>query len=87
MYIVWTIIIGFVVGLLARAVMPGKDSAGFIVTTVLGVIGAFVAGMLGRTLGLYNEGEPAGFLMSVAGAVVALFIYKMVVDRPSIQAR
>ena len=78
MSIIWTIIIGFVVGLIARALMPGRDPTGFIITTVLGIAGALVGSFLGRALGLYAEGEPAGLIVSVLGAVVLLFIYRMV---------
>lgn len=83
MSILWMIIIGFVVGLLARALMPGKDPAGFIVTVLLGIVGSFVAGFLGQSLGLYNQGEPAGLLMSVVGAMLVLFIYRMAIGRRS----
>ena len=76
MGIIWTIIIGFVIGLLARLIMPGKDSHGFILTTVLGIVGAFVGKYLGLALGLYQEGEPAGFFMSIIGALAVLFVYK-----------
>lgn len=84
MSILWMIIIGFVVGLLARAIMPGKDSAGFIVTVLLGIVGSFLAGFLGQSMGLYAQGEPAGLLMSVVGAVIVLAIYRAVVGRRSI---
>lgn len=81
MSIIWTIIIGFIVGLVARFVMPGKDSVGFILTTLLGIIGAVVGTFLGQGLGLYREGEPAGFLMSVLGAFIILFIYNRLSKR------
>ncbi len=87
MYIIWTIIIGFVIGLIARAVMPGKDPGGFIVTTVLGIVGAFLGSFLGRAMGLYNEGEPAGFLMSVVGALIVLFLYKKFAGTSTIEQR
>lgn len=83
MAILWMIIIGFVVGLLARALMPGKDPAGFIVTCLLGIVGAFVGGFVGQVLGLYAQGEPAGLLMSVFGAMIVLFIYRAAVGRRS----
>ena len=57
--------------------MPGRDPGGFIVTTILGIVGAVVGGFLGRTLGFYGPGEPAGFLMATLGAVVLLFIYRL----------
>lgn len=79
MSILWMIIIGFVVGLLARAIMPGRDPAGIIMTIVLGIVGSFIAGFLGQALGLYNSGEPAGFLASILGAMLVLFIYRQAV--------
>lgn len=74
MTIIWTIIIGFIVGLVARFVMPGRDSMGFVFTTLLGIVGALIAQMLGQGLGWYLPGEPAGFIASVVGAVLVLFI-------------
>ncbi|XGC80932.1 GlsB/YeaQ/YmgE family stress response membrane protein [Bdellovibrio bacteriovorus] len=74
MGIVWTIIIGFFVGLVARFIMPGKDKAGFILTTILGILGAVIGGYIGQALGFYTVGEPAGFIMSVLGALILLFI-------------
>jgi uncharacterized membrane protein YeaQ/YmgE (transglycosylase-associated protein family) len=81
MSILWMIVVGFVVGLIARALMPGRDSAGFIMTVVLGIIGSVVAGFLGSSLGLYRQGEPAGLLASVVGAMIVLFIYRAVAGR------
>lgn len=78
MSIIITIIIGFFVGLIARAVMPGKDMMGFIWTTLLGIGGAIVGKFVGQALGFYKEGEPAGFFMSVIGAVILLLIYHLV---------
>ena len=71
------ILFGLVVGIIAKLLMPGRDPGGFIVTTILGIVGAVVGGFLGRTLGFYGPGEPAGFLMATLGAVVLLFIYRM----------
>jgi uncharacterized membrane protein YeaQ/YmgE (transglycosylase-associated protein family) len=71
------ILFGLVVGIVAKLLMPGRDPGGFIITTVLGIVGAVVGGFLGRTLGLYGPGEPAGFLMATLGAVVLLFIYRL----------
>ncbi|MEN9845295.1 MAG: hypothetical protein RIS36_442 [Pseudomonadota bacterium] len=76
MTILWTIIIGFVVGVIARALMPGRDPGGFIITTVLGIAGALVGSLVGRVLGFYGEGEPAGLIMSVIGAVLLLVGYR-----------
>jgi len=81
MDILWTIIIGLIVGALAKLVMPGKDPGGIIVTILLGIVGAFVGTFLGRALGLYSPGEPAGWIMSVIGAVIVLLIYRMVTGR------
>lgn len=78
MHLIWTLIVGFVVGLLARAVMPGRDAAGFIVTILLGIAGSFVASWAGTKLHLYAPGQPAGFLASIVGAVILLAIYRMV---------
>jgi uncharacterized membrane protein YeaQ/YmgE (transglycosylase-associated protein family) len=76
-----TLIIGLLAGAVARFLMPGRDPAGFIVTMVLGVIGAFVATYLGRVIGWYNEGEAAGFIGAVVGALIVLFVYRLIVGR------
>lgn len=76
--LIGAIIIGFFAGLIARAIHPGNDKAGFIVTTIVGIVGALVATYLGRAMGWYADGEAAGFIMSVVGAIVVLFIYNMV---------
>ena len=78
MSIVWTILIGFVAGLVARAIKPGDDSAGFIMTTVIGIAGSLIATYLGQAMGWYTAGQGAGFIASVVGAIVLLFIYGMV---------
>jgi uncharacterized membrane protein YeaQ/YmgE (transglycosylase-associated protein family) len=71
---VWMAVIGFVVGLIARAVLPGTQSLGIILTAVLGIAGSFLAGFAGRALGWYTDGQPIGFLASVIGAIVLLLI-------------
>ena len=76
--IIGTIIIGFVAGLLARALKPGDDKLGFIWTIVLGVAGSFLAKFIGEALGWYKEGDPVGFIASVVGAILLLFIYGMI---------
>jgi uncharacterized membrane protein YeaQ/YmgE (transglycosylase-associated protein family) len=73
------ILFGLVIGAIAKLLMPGRDPGGFIVTILLGVAGALLGGFLGRALGWYREGEAAGFLMSLIGAVVLLVIYRMVI--------
>lgn len=75
MGIVWGVLIGFVIGLCARALRPGKDPMGCIATIVIGILGSVVGGALGRFFGLYADGEPASFIVSVIGAVLVLFIY------------
>ena len=75
--LIGAIIIGFFAGLIARAIHPGDDKAGFVITTVVGIAGALVTTFLGRAMGWYADGEAAGFIMSVVGAIVVLFIYNM----------
>ena len=81
MSIVGTILLGFVVGLLARALKPGNDKLGLIMTTLLGVAGSLLAKYAGVALGLYQEGEAAGWIASIVGAVVLLVIYSLVKGR------
>ena len=71
---VWMAVIGFVVGLIARAMLPGTQNVGIVMTSLLGIGGSFLAGMAGRALGWYAEGDAAGFIASVLGAVLLLFI-------------
>ena len=78
MTLVWTVLIGFVIGLVARGVMPGRDPMGFVFTTLLGTVGAMIAQLLGQAVGFYHDGEPAGFLASVVGSLVLLFIGRRV---------
>ena len=81
MSIVWTILIGFVAGLVARALKPGNDSAGFIITTLIGIAGSLIATYLGQAMGWYTAGQGAGFIASVVGAIVLLFIWGMIKKR------
>jgi uncharacterized membrane protein YeaQ/YmgE (transglycosylase-associated protein family) len=81
MHILITLIVGLVVGALAKLVMPGKDPGGFIITALLGVAGAFIAGALGHSLGWYAIGEGPGLIASILGAVILLAIYRAVVGR------
>lgn len=74
MGILYTIIIGFLVGLLARFIKPGNDNYGFIVTTLVGIAGAFLGAFLGQAFGIYTVGEPAGFIGAVIGAIIVLAI-------------
>jgi uncharacterized membrane protein YeaQ/YmgE (transglycosylase-associated protein family) len=79
MNILWTILIGFAVGLIARAVMPGRDDLNVGWTAALGISGALLGAVIGRSTGLYGQNEPAGFVVSVLGAILVLSIYRYVV--------
>lgn len=82
MTIIWTIIIGFIVGVIAKFLMPGKNEpSGFIMTTILGVVGAFVASFLGQALGFYAPGEGAGFIGAIIGAIIVLYVWSLVVKK------
>jgi uncharacterized membrane protein YeaQ/YmgE (transglycosylase-associated protein family) len=81
MSIIWIIVVGLVVGLIARAVMPGEQKMGLILTTVLGVAGSFVAGYLGQAIGWYQAGQGAGFIGSIAGALILLFGYGLLAKK------
>ena len=83
MGIIGTIIIGFLAGLVAKFLHPGRDPAGFIVTTLLGIVGAFVATYLGQAVGWYRAGEGAGFIGAIVGAVLVLAIYTFATRRSS----
>ena len=83
MSIIWTLIIGLLVGLIAKALMPGKDPGGFIVTALLGIAGAVIAHFVGRSMNWYGDGQPAGFIASVVGAIALLAVYRMVTGRKS----
>jgi uncharacterized membrane protein YeaQ/YmgE (transglycosylase-associated protein family) len=74
MSILWMVVVGLVVGLLARAIMPGTQSLGLILTALLGIAGSFVAGYLGQIVGIYQAGQGAGFIGSVVGALILLFV-------------
>lgn len=81
MFILWMLIVGLVVGALAKLVMPGRDPGGILITILLGVAGSMVAGFLGRALGWYGEYQGAGLIASVLGAVLLLAIYRMILGR------
>jgi len=81
MAIITTIIVGLVVGLIAKVLMPGKDPGGWIVTILIGIAGAFVGTLIGRAVGLYDRGEAAGWIVSIVGAVLLLWIYRLVTKR------
>jgi uncharacterized membrane protein YeaQ/YmgE (transglycosylase-associated protein family) len=76
MHILWTILIGFIVGVVAKFLMPGdKEPTGFILTAILGIVGAFVATFLGQAIGWYGPGDSAGFIGGVVGAIIVLAVY------------
>ena len=82
MHLLWTLIVGLVVGALAKLIMPGRDPGGVIVTMLLGVVGAFVARLLGGTVGLYRTGDNGpGLVASILGAIIVLAIYRVAVGR------
>ncbi|WP_313952367.1 GlsB/YeaQ/YmgE family stress response membrane protein [Accumulibacter sp.] len=81
MGIIWTIVLGFVIGVIAKLIHPGKENMGFVVTVVLGIAGSFAAGVVGQFLGWYRAGEGAGFIASVIMAVIILLIYGKLRDR------
>jgi uncharacterized membrane protein YeaQ/YmgE (transglycosylase-associated protein family) len=73
----WMILVGLVVGAIAKLLMPGNDPGGFIVTILLGIVGSIIAGSIGRAIGWYQEGEPAGFIASIFGAILLLYLYRV----------
>lgn len=81
MHILSTLLIGLIVGIVAKLLRPGKDPGGFIITILLGIAGAFVAHGIGRGLGWYSDGAPAGFIASVVGAVLLLLVYRLIARR------
>ena len=82
MGIIWTIVIGFVAGVIAKFIMPGKNEpSGFVLTTILGIVGSVVASYLGQALGWYAPGEGAGLIGAVVGAIVVLFVWGIIATR------
>ena len=78
---IWTILIGFLVGVVAKLITPGKDPAGFFITAIIGIVGSLVALLIGRALGWYAEGAAPGFVASVVGAIILLVIYHAITRR------
>ena len=78
--ILGTLVIGLIVGVIAKLLMPGRDPGGCLITILLGIAGAFVAGFLGRAIGWYEPGQPAGFIASVIGAMLVLLVYRLIGD-------
>ena len=79
--LLWVCIIGLIVGVVAKFLMPGRDPGGFIITILLGIAGSFVGTRIGRALGFYQEGATAGFIMSVIGAMILLFVYHLIFSK------
>lgn len=79
--LLWTALIGLIIGAVAKLIMPGKDPGGWIITMLLGLAGSFVAGYLGRLVGWYKEGQSAGFIMSVLGAILLLYLYRVLIAK------
>jgi uncharacterized membrane protein YeaQ/YmgE (transglycosylase-associated protein family) len=78
MDILWTILVGLVVGVIAKFLMPGKDPGGLIITILLGIAGSIVATYIGQHLGWYREGQPAGFIGAILGAILILMVYRLI---------
>jgi uncharacterized membrane protein YeaQ/YmgE (transglycosylase-associated protein family) len=83
MGVIWTIVLGFVIGLIAKLIHPGKENMGLIMTIMIGIAGSFLAGIIGQFLGWYKAGEGAGFIASVIVAIVLLVIYGKIKDKTS----
>ncbi|MDQ2916830.1 MAG: GlsB/YeaQ/YmgE family stress response membrane protein [Pseudomonadota bacterium] len=81
MHIIWTILIGFVVGLLAKFVMPGRDPGGFFITAAIGIIGSLIATYGGQAIGIYQGNESAGFFGAFIGAIILLILYRLLVHK------
>ncbi len=84
MHFLWMLLIGLIVGALAKLIMPGRDPGGIIVTMLLGVAGALVGGLIGRAVGLYGPNQGAGFFMSLLGAIILLALYRMIIRRRTV---
>jgi uncharacterized membrane protein YeaQ/YmgE (transglycosylase-associated protein family) len=87
MHLIGTIVIGFLAGVVAKLLTPGRDPGGFIITTILGIVGAFVATYLGQAVGWYRADEGAGFIGAVVGAIILLVVYHMIANRSAASRR
>ncbi len=81
MHILGWILFGLVVGIVAKFLMPGRDPGGFVITAILGIVGALVGGFVGRSIGWYGEGDPVGFVMAVIGSIILLAVYRVTLGR------
>jgi uncharacterized membrane protein YeaQ/YmgE (transglycosylase-associated protein family) len=85
MGVIGWIIFGLIVGIVAKFLMPGRDPGGFVITAIIGIVGALLGGYLGRAIGWYREGEPAGFVVAVIGSIVLLALYRLMVGRRTLR--
>lgn len=83
MGIIWTIVLGFIIGVIAKLIHPGKENMGFVMTILLGIAGSFLAGVIGQSIGWYKAGEGAGFIASVIVTILLLVIYGKIKGKPS----
>lgn len=81
MTILWTILIGFIVGIVAKFLTPGRDPGGFIITVLIGIAGSFIATYVGAAMGWYQNGQPAGFIAAVLGSIVLLLVYRLLTGK------
>jgi uncharacterized membrane protein YeaQ/YmgE (transglycosylase-associated protein family) len=85
MSVIGWIIFGLIVGIVAKFLMPGRDPGGFVITAIIGIVGALLGGYLGRAIGWYREGEPVGFVVAVVGSIVLLALYRLMVGRRTLR--
>ena len=85
MGVIGWIIFGLIVGIIAKFLMPGRDPGGFVITAIIGIVGALLGGYLGRAIGWYREGEPVGFVVAVIGSIVLLALYRRMVGRRTLR--
>jgi uncharacterized membrane protein YeaQ/YmgE (transglycosylase-associated protein family) len=81
MALIWTLVIGLLIGAVAKLLMPGRDPGGCIITMLIGIAGSFVASYLGQKMGWYEQGQPVGFIASVMGAMLLLLLYRLIAPR------
>jgi uncharacterized membrane protein YeaQ/YmgE (transglycosylase-associated protein family) len=86
MGVIGWIIFGLLVGIVAKFLMPGRDPGGFVLTAIIGIVGALLGGYLGRAIGWYREGDPVGFVVAVLGSIVLLALYRLMVGRRTLRA-
>jgi uncharacterized membrane protein YeaQ/YmgE (transglycosylase-associated protein family) len=85
MGVIGWIVFGLIVGIVAKFLMPGRDPGGFVITAIIGIVGALLGGYLGRAIGWYREGDPVGFVVAVIGSIVLLALYRLMVGRRTLR--